>query len=310
MEIVLQHYGINWLQKKGKSLIGRCPIHGGDNPRAFQVSLSKNAWNCFTGCGRGGNVIDFVAAMEGFPSDVSGFRHAALMLQEWFLPVLIRDKHCNRESCIQRKPPGVITECCVNPPLSFTLANLRTCHPYLQMREINASTAKLFGIGFYPGCGIMSGRIVIPIYDYLGRLMAYAGRAATDRQASLQGKYRFPARFRKSLVVFNLHRVIHEGNHELIVVEGFFDVIRLHQLGYKNSIALMGTSMSLAQEHLILDHARSVILMFDGDPAGRSCTLRIKQQLAGKLSVRTIILPDGIQPEHLTPSMLQEMRLR
>ena len=84
MEKVLAHYKINNLKQKGPNkLMGPCPIHGGDNANAFHVDLSKGdggAWKCFTGCDKGGNAIDFVAAMERVT-----FRDAALRLQRWFL---------------------------------------------------------------------------------------------------------------------------------------------------------------------------------------------------------------------------------
>ena len=311
MEMVLQHYGVNWLRKKRDVLIGCCPIHGGDNPNAFHVSRSKNIWQCFTGCCCGGNVLDFVVAMEGLSRDSNGLHQAGLMLQQWFPPAV---RYANVSDGIPasrhagRMMSSLNNGSSVNPPLSFTLDDLDPSHPYLQQRGIDVCTAEHFGIGYYNRSGIMSGRVVIPIHDHLGRLVAYAGRAVSDLQAFEQGKYRFPAGFRKSLCVYNLNRIIRDGNcSELILVEGFFDVFRLHQLGYPNAVAIMGTTLSQTQELHILDATQNVTLMFDGDPAGRACTQSVERKLAGKLNVKTIILPDGIQPEHLTTPMLQEM---
>src|SRR6267142_32618 len=80
MEQVLQHYGLfDQFKKSGDSLSGPCPIHRGTNPTQFRVSISKNIWNCFSECKRGGNVLDFIAQME----EVS-IHAAALKAIEWF----------------------------------------------------------------------------------------------------------------------------------------------------------------------------------------------------------------------------------
>src|SRR6266446_4155981 len=80
MEQVLQHYGlVDRFKKSGDSLSGPCPIHKGENPTQFRVSISKNIWNCFSECQRGGNVLDFISRME----DVS-IHGAALKAIEWF----------------------------------------------------------------------------------------------------------------------------------------------------------------------------------------------------------------------------------
>ena len=88
----------------------------------------------------------------------------------------------------------------------------------------------------------MGGRVVIPIHDENGFLIAYAGRSADETDP----KYRFPPRFRKSLVLFNLHRAAAEGK-SVIVVEGFFDSFKVHQAGLPGVVALMGCSLSLRQ---------------------------------------------------------------
>src|SRR2546426_2468781 len=80
MEHVLQHYGIlDDFKGKGDSLSGPCPLHNGENPTQFRVSISKNCWNCFGQCKRGGNVLDFVALKENV-----SVREAAIRIAEWF----------------------------------------------------------------------------------------------------------------------------------------------------------------------------------------------------------------------------------
>jgi DNA primase len=109
----------------------------------------------------------------------------------------------------------------------------------------------------------MAGRIVIPIHNEEGLLVAYAGRALGQAEP----KYRFPSLFRKSLVLFNFHRAICCGE-TAIVVEGFFDCLKVYQAGLPCVVALMGCALSRRQEQLLESHFRNVVLMMDGDNAG------------------------------------------
>lgn len=324
MEMVLDRYGVNWLKKKKGYLVGHCPIHQGNNETAFNVSTSKNNWHCFTGCkssGRksGGNVIDFVVAMEKLPETAEGFRDAALKLKQWFMidsvkndapgSPIKRDKTPDRvETLPPSNPPEQPKsepkkETKLNTPLTFSLKNLDPDHEYLKGRGIDRELADYFGIGFYKGKTgkeMMAGRMAIPIHNGKGELVAYAGRAVTPEQEA-QCKYKLPAGFLKTLELYNLHRAAGYGKDRgLILVEGFFDVVRLHQLGFLNVVALMGSSMSLEQELLLLGATDRVMLMFDGDPAGRECTHQVALALVGKMFVRIVRLPDGKQPDSLT----------
>jgi hypothetical protein len=91
-------------------------------------------------------------------------------------------------------------------PVSFVLSGINYRHPYLAEREIDPNVARLFGVGHYAGRGIMSGRIVIPIHSLEGALVAYVGRSIDAREP----RYRFPTGFRKSHLLFNLHRAVKE----------------------------------------------------------------------------------------------------
>src|SRR5258705_2735626 len=104
-------------------------------------------------------------------------------------------------------------------------------------------TIKTFGVG-YCARGLMRGRIAIPIYDERGDLVAYAGRSVGKELAETKGKYRLPDGFKKSFVLFNLHRAKEHAARGLIVVEGFFDAMKVHQAAYPNVVALMGSTVS------------------------------------------------------------------
>jgi len=197
LEAVLRHYQVPGLRKRGHQLVGRCPIHRGQRDDSFRASLSKNAFHCFA-CQAGGNVLDFVAAMEK-----CSIRQAALWLQGWFSvgapgegsPLDSARRSLRKGELVREKERR-------NPPLPFVLTGVDHSHPYLVERGIDPATAVEFGVGFYAGSGLLSGRVVIPIANARGQTVAYAGRALDD---SLP-KYKLPAGFRKAWELFNLHR--------------------------------------------------------------------------------------------------------
>lgn len=291
MEAVLRLYGVDGLKKSGRNqLRGRCPIQrrGGDD--AFHASLAKNAFQCFF-CGAHGNVLDFVAAMEG-----CSVRQAALQLQECFAV-----GGGASESAAGSGEPKLVPEKEGNPPLRLRLRGVDPGHPYLAGRGIAVATARYFGVGFFAGPGLMSGRIVIPIGDASGRTAAYCGRSL-DGQAP---RYKLPAGFRKSLVLFNLRRAAACGSDRVVVVEGFFDCMKVHQAGLASVVALMGCSLSAEQESLLLDRFDRVILMLDGDAAGRAASRVIRARLSGQCGAAVVSVPEGSQPDQLAPTVIQ-----
>jgi DNA primase len=181
-----------------------------------------------------------------------------------------------------------------NKPLPFALRYIDYSHPYMAQRGIDIETIQHFGIGYNRGGGSMAGRIVIPIHDENGLLIAYAGRSADGTEP----KYRFPVRFRKSLVLFNLHRAAATGK-SVILVEGFFDCFKVHQSGLPCVVALMGCSLSLRQEDLLKRHFQEVILFLDGDKAGRTAAITIASRLVSKVSTRHVEIPSRSQPDQL-----------
>src|SRR5690606_4564281 len=136
----------------------------------------------------GGNVLDFISAMEN-----CSLREAALKLQDWFTVQPVRSAPVSQpemEDSHDATPGGG------NKPLSFALSQIDCSHPYLAARSIEPEIARHFGIGYSRGKGSMAGRVVVPIHDENGFLVAYAGRSVDE----MDPKYRFPQRFRKSLV--------------------------------------------------------------------------------------------------------------
>jgi len=294
IEQVVAHYGVHLRRVGGTELRGRCPLptHSSSRSRdSFAVNIARNVWSCRSvscmqarGGRPGGNVLDLVAIMER-----CSIREAALRLQQWSGAAPERFIVPQEE-----RPDPVASE---NPPLHFALQCVDATHRYLTSRGVSLRTARTFGLGFYTGKGLLRGRIVIPIHNEAGELVAYAGRAVDDQEP----KYRFPAGFRKSLVLFNLHRAIATHARTVIVVEGFFDTIAVHQAGYP-VVGLMGSTLSRHQADLLASHFDRVLLMLDGDEAGRHGAMSIAQALGPRMSVSVTSLEDGRQPDQLTPS--------
>ena len=168
LEAVLRHYQIPGLRRHRDQLQGRCPIHRGQRDDSFRVHLTKNIFQCFA-CQAHGNVLGFVVAMEQ-----CSIREAALRLQQWFG---IRAPGLRLYSAAAGRQKGKLVrkEEGSNLPLHFALTGVERNHPYLAQRGIDPATAAEFGVGFYPGPGLMSGRIVIPIRNLRGQPVAYAG---------------------------------------------------------------------------------------------------------------------------------------
>jgi DNA primase len=292
MQALLDRYQINWLRKSGEELRGRCPIHQGDGANAFHANLDKHAFNCFS-CKARGNVLDFVAAMEK-----CSVRDAALKLQDWYS---VPGPVAGDTEKVEPAKRGV-GESETNKPLSFQLKGIDHAHPYLAERGITEETAGSFGVGYFGGKGSMHGRIVIPIHNERGELVAYAGRAIDGTEP----RYKLPLGFHKSLELFNLHRAVGESNldRRVVVVEGFFDCLQVTRAGVP-CVALMGSSMSEAQEELLANHFESAWLMLDGDEAGRNGTGECLTRLGRRMWVRSARVPDGKQPDQLSGEELK-----
>lgn len=291
---VFRCYGIDWLRRSGPpgQYRGRCPIHRGQGTEAFHAHLGQGVFHCFA-CGAGGDVLDFVAAIEG-----CSVRAAALRLQGAGIqdgrPAQVPGSGVRRRELVTKKTG-------VNPPLSFAL-RVDGTHPYLAQRGLEPRTVDHFGLGYYGARGLMQGRIAIPIHDDQGRLVAYCGRTL----GADAPRYRFPAGFQKAQVLFNYHRARASSKSAVIVVEGFFDCMRVHQAGYPCVVALMGACLSTKQKDLLTDRFRNVVLLLDGDPTGRSATEQIAGDLALACAVTKLLLPPDLQPDQMAAADIRQ----
>jgi len=292
MVAVLQRYRIDELRRSGRDqLRGRCPLHGGEGRETFHVNTAEQVFHCFS-CGAGGSVLDLVAAVEG-----CGLREAAQKLTEWG-SVGGNGAPWQKATVTKRIRPA--------PPLRFRLRGVDVRHPYLASRGIGEATAREFGVGFYAGPGLMSQRLVIPIEDEAGRLVGYAGRSLDGSEP----RYRFPAGFAKSQVVFNLQRAAATRQSTVIVVEGFFDCLKVHQAGFGSVVALMGSDLYEPQREMLVRRFRQIVVMLDGDAAGRRGSAAVAARLSADCAVRTVQLADNSQPDQLSEQALRELLAR
>jgi DNA primase len=322
MEQLLDRYDLldNETKRKGDELALHCVFHANDRSPSLKINTAKNIFNCF-GCNKGGDVIGFVVLKEGIATGDPDHdrREAALRLQEWFNLSGKRPKktspRTNRRTsavpggAVGNVPPSTDGKRAAtareparegeeaggnNPPLSFTLQNLDPDHSFFAERGLSKATIATFGLGYHAGKGTMHGRIVIPIHNERGELVAYAGRWPGDEPPEGEDKYRFPANFKKSFILYNLHRALEHASEGLIVTEGFFSgVFALWQRGRKNVVAIMGSQLSAEQERLIVDTVGirgRVLLAFDADDAGRRGMREAAQRLVSQVFVRTVEL--------------------
>jgi len=310
MHDVLAHYGLmqgtqEKASKHGVELRLKCPFHEDKTP-SLAINAATGKFHCFGCHAKGGDIFDFVVSKEGISAGdrTKSRRQAALLLQDWFgvgqkaSPAPEKSAAAESSAPIEDVTPvqeALEAEEGTNPPLKFTFKHLDTRHPYLmQERGLKEATIDFFGLGHHAGKGIMQGRVVIPIHNEQGELVAYAGRWPADAGwPDGSQKYALPPGFRKSKVLFNLHRAREHATEGLIVVEGFFTVFEFWQRGRKNVVALMGSSMSTEQERLIVETVGPkgrVLLALDSDEAGRKGSEDAVNRLRSQVFVREMAL--------------------
>lgn len=289
---VLEDRGLLSLFRKRKThLTGTCPVHQGDNPRAFVVHLDKNVWYCFTGCSGGGDVIHLVMRL-----DKSSYYQAACYLQNLRrTPCHLKGGRPDRLKHSPNQPRRVFK------PFTSRLP-LYSGSPFLAAKGIRLSTAVRFEAGAYLYRGMLNGCIAIRLHNIQGRSLGYAGRILDPIRACRSGKWVFPPGFPKKAILYNYHRLSEKRFGTLVVTECPWGVMRLDQLGIP-AVALLGTHLSDWQRTL-LNTSSNVVLMLDGDRTGRLAAATIKNQLQSIVGVTSIDLPEGKDPDDLDDANL------
>ncbi len=315
------------LDKKGKNYFGRCPFHN-EKTASFSVEPVKQIFNCF-GCGKGGNVIHFIMGIENLD-----FPEALKLLAER-AKITVPETNNNVQDDAQVRLKKELLEINIETARFFhnNLVKGKDKAPisYLLNRKIEKQTIIKFGLGYaadsfdmlykhllskgYSEKAIISsglviykeetkkvydrfrGRIMFPIFDIRGNVIAFGGRVMDSSQPKYmnspetevyhKGKHLYAMNFAKSACA-----------KQIILAEGYMDVISLHQSGIINSVAPLGTALTDSQGKLLKKYTEEVVLSFDSDNAGQAAALRSLDLLNDiGCTVKVLSIPSGKDPD-------------
>ena len=264
LEDVVSRY-VRLKRGQGGRMVGLCPFHSEKSP-SFGVHQSGRFFKCF-GCGKGGDVIDFLSEIEGLT-----FPEALRQLAE--------ENHVTLD-----EKPGPSQRRAIMAKVETAVENFRSSLPedvreYLAARGITPESVETFGIG-YSSADPYRDRLIFPLYDEQGRPVAVAGRALREGQ---QPKYlNSPSSdaYDKSRTLYNLHRAKEaiRRTGRAVVVEGYTDVIAAWQAGERAVIASCGTALTEHHAKLLHRHADRVVICFDPDGAGATAAEKGAEKL-------------------------------
>jgi DNA primase len=312
------------LRKRGREYVGLCPFHSEKTP-SFSLNAEKQVWHCY-GCDAGGDLIKFVQRYENVD-----FLSALRMLAARAGVTIDESPDARR----RRSEREAIYEANAVAQAHFA-ARLRAdagARQYLHRRGIADETAEKFGIGYaddaWDGCvaalrkaGVDLGlaeraglvrarpqgdgyydffrdRLMLPIYNLTGEVIAFGGRTLGDETPKYINTSNTSAYTKgRHVYALNLARRAASSEGALIVVEGYLDAIALHQAGFTNAVASLGTAFTPEQARELRRVATNIFLCFDGDAAGVAATSRSIDMLAEEgLSVEVVALPAGQDPD-------------
>lgn len=319
------------LKKKGANLWGNCPFHNEKTP-SFSVSPAKGIYKCF-GCGKGGNSVNFIMDHEQmtYPEALRFLakRYNIEVEEEEQTPEQMAEQNA-RESLLLVLGFAQKT---FTSNLLKTEEGQAIGLSYFKERGFSQETIEKFELGYcfdrYDSFGNKAleaqynkkylvdsglclerddklldrfkGRVMFPIHNLSGRVIAFGGR--TLRNDKKVAKYiNSPETdvYHKSKIVYGIYQakaeIIKQDN--CFMVEGYTDVISLHQAGIHNVVASSGTSLTVEQIRLIKRYTNNLTIMYDGDDAGIKASFRgIDLVLEEGMNVRTVLFPDGEDPD-------------
>ncbi len=290
------------LKRRGKTLVGLCPFHNEKTP-SFTVYPESNSFYCF-GCGAGGDVISFVRRMENLDyieavkavAQMAGVSMPEDGYDDTLSKQRLRLLNANREAA------RFYHECLMKP-------ENRKALDYFLKRGLDINTIRRFGLGYAPDdwrelinhlrakgfteqelvhanlarrsdkngranyYDNFRNRVMFPIIDLRGNVIAFGGRVMDDSKPKYINTSDTLV-YKKSNGVFGLNLAKNANDNKLILVEGYMDVIALHQAGFTNAIACLGTAFTNEQANLLSRYADEVIICYDNDGAGRTATAR------------------------------------
>lgn len=312
------------LKRVGKNYIALCPFHQEKTP-SFTVSPDKQLWHCF-GCGLGGDVLSFVQRMENIP-----FWEALRKLAE---RVGVKFERARDAEVSIRTRLAQINAISMNFYESVLWSDVgRKAREYLKSRGVTDEVARRFHLGYAPpdwdcltrylerqlispddairvGLVIKAetgdryydrfrDRLMFPIVSVSGEVIGFGGRALGDSPAKYINTPETPIfQKRNSLYAVHIARQAIQQTGASIVVEGYMDAIALHQFGFHNTVATMGTALTPQMLSQLRRYARTIYLAFDADSAGMNAMLRSSALLRQEdVEVRVVVMPEGMDPD-------------
>tara|TARA_B100000925_G_scaffold142817_1_gene106999 strand:- start:543 stop:2258 length:1716 start_codon:yes stop_codon:yes gene_type:complete len=318
------------LEKKGNDYWARCPFHN-EKTSSFSVSESKQFYHCF-GCGAHGNAIGFIMehANKTYVEAIEEIANLAGV-------EVPRSKESNEKFEARKTIQDALED--AKKLFEDNLKKSKQAISYLQNRNISGVTSKLFGIGYsidnfqnlsktlrknYSEKNLIDAgllvrkeknsydkfrnRIMFPIYDVGGRVIAFGGRDISNSNNTSIPKYMNSPEtnlFSKKKVLYNLHLAKTEkvAKDFLFIVEGYMDVVALHQAGIKNVVATLGTAVTTENLEQCFRYTKEIICCFDGDKAGQDAAWKgvnnIMSIFKDGNEINFIFFPDGKDPDDI-----------
>ncbi len=310
------------LRRRGKTLVGLCPFHNEKTP-SFTVYPDTNSFYCF-GCGAGGDVISFIRRIDNLDY-VEAVKTVAQMAgmsmpEDGYDDTLAKRRM--RLLAANREAARFFNACLMDE-------KNRPALDYFLRRALTPATIRHFGLGYAPDSwhaltehlrskgftyeemvlanlvrrsdkngkanyyDNFRNRVMFPIIDLRGNVIAFGGRVMDDSKPKYINTSDTPV-YKKSNGVFALNFAKNANENKLLLVEGYMDVIALHQAGFTNAIACLGTAFTSEQANLLSRYAEEIIICYDNDGAGREATQRALNVL-GKtgLKLRVVTMSGG-----------------
>jgi len=315
---IISHYIT--LKQSGRNFVALCPFHPEKTP-SFVVSPEKQIFKCF-GCGVGGNAITFVQQYENL-----SFFEAVKRVAEIAGVELPQDALEEDSSVLQVEEAGLKTA-------KYFHSHLSKIENYLSERGVDGKTAEKFLLGYAPagylkdlkiksevlvqlglkspkGREFFRERLIIPIFNRSGKVVAFAGRALKERQEPKYINSPESSFFKKKSTLYGFYQskefILKE--RRAVIVEGYFDVISLYKVGIYGAVAPMGTSLTENHVKFLRRYTQSPVLMFDGDSAGRKATVRAAGLLY-KFGCEPLVvqLPEGEDPDSMARNSTEVLR--
>lgn len=314
------------LKRRGKNLVGLCPFHSEKTP-SFTVYPENGSFYCF-GCGVGGDVFTFTGLIENLD-----YIESVKLLAERSGVALPQDGYDDSMQKLKNTIYDINRDTARFFHSYLMSADGKWALDYLYGRGLTLKTIKHFGLGAAPdswdalikhlkskgyresdmiAANVVGKsqrgslydrfrkRVMFPIINIRGNIIAFSGRAmpGEDKQG---GKYVNTADtpvYKKSANLFGMNFAKNACAERVILVEGNMDVISLHQAGFTNTVAPLGTAFTTEQANLLARYTKEIVLMLDADAAGQKAIKRATELLQNTgLSVRVVVIPDGKDPD-------------